>query len=556
MKPQIRLINIDKSEEDSALICCSLKQVPLFDAPPYMALSYCWGESSNKLPITVNGRAVNVTSNLHAALTRLRSDGVEFIWVDALCINQDDKEERSIQIGRTGTIYKQAKQVVIWLGEAESISDSEIAELNKVDHETAPSVTAFLAASQLLSKECWTRVWIIQELAAASSITILCGAYSVSWQALLQTLPADLLASRITSYPRHAHGIIMFYIDLITKFHQIHTFRSDRLARKPVALLEALYRSQHALSTDPKDKLYGLLGLAFDGTNFISHPNYSRTKEEVYRDFSSALFDNGYPLDFIYLRSANRDVHDALPSWAVDWSDLNDELARKQFQKLMNIKLPSSDTLQSQFTVDGDILTVTGIVVGTILTLTSSFEGDKTVGKVDDAAVKVVLNSNGPKRTFECLLHMAPDQTKPFETTIPTRVFPVLPDMDGLVTLRLDQILVERLSLWSNENSTSFVFNGIIGFERSLIYYSGPELLHRFGADELHCIRDLVDTITCGMRLAVLKEELLSWVPPQTRRGDIIVRINGCTQPIVLRKSPRGYRIIGAAIVSSRDDGV
>ncbi|KAN0103385.1 HET domain containing protein [Hyaloscypha variabilis] len=518
----IRLISIDKSAEDPARICCTLKQVPLFESPPYKALSYCWGDPSNKLPISVNQRTVNVNLNLHAALARLSSDGVKFIWVDALCINQDDKEERSIQIGRMSAIYKQADQ----------IPDSDIAELNKMDHETAPSVTALFAAAQLLEKEYWTRVWIIQELAAASSITVLCGAYTVSWQALSQTLPADLLSSHITSYPRHAHGIISYFADLIIKFHKIRAFRADRLARKPIALLEALHRSQYALSTDPEDKLYALLGLVFDGTSFIPHPDYSSTKEEVYRNFSAALFENGYPLDFIYLRSLHREVDNDLPSWAINWIDLDDDLARKQFQLLMSIKLPSTDSAKSQFAVDGDTLTVTGIVVGTIIGSTSPFEDDETVLETGDASVKVVLDLKGGKRIFKCQVYMAPNQTKPFETTIPTR---------------------ERMSLWLRENNTSFVFNDIIEFKASILYDSTPDLLHRIGIDKLHGSYDLCDTITGGMRLAVLNGGLLSWVPPQTRGGDMIVRINGCTQPIVLRKSPRGYHIVGAVKVGSKD---
>lgn len=125
---------------------------------------------------------------------------------------------------------------------------------------------------------------MIQEMAAASSITVTCGAYSVSWEALSRTLPADLLSSQITSYPRNAHGIIGFHINEIITFHKLRAFRADRQAQKPVALLEVLYRSQNALSTDPKDKLYALLGLAFDGSNFVPRPDYNRTKEEVYRD--------------------------------------------------------------------------------------------------------------------------------------------------------------------------------------------------------------------------------------------------------------------------------
>jgi hypothetical protein len=100
-------------------------------------------------------------------------------------------------------------------------------------------------------------------------------------------------------------------------------------------------------------------------------------------------------------------VSNDLQSWAIDWSDLDNYSARKQFQLLMSIKLPSPDSLKRQFAIDGDTLTVTGIVVGTILSLTSPFEGDETVRETGDAPVKVFLNLNGGKRIFACQIHMA-----------------------------------------------------------------------------------------------------------------------------------------------------
>jgi hypothetical protein len=94
-------------------LSCSLTKVALYNAPPFVALSYCWGDLKNKTRIIVNDLEVLVTVNLYAALRRLRAEGMGFVWVDFLCINQRDSEERSIQIGRMGMMYKQAKQVVV-----------------------------------------------------------------------------------------------------------------------------------------------------------------------------------------------------------------------------------------------------------------------------------------------------------------------------------------------------------------------------------------------------------------------------------------------------------
>jgi hypothetical protein len=85
---------------------------------PYSALSYVWGERINPRIISINGATVFVTPNLFAALKRFRhaTQTVE-LWVDALCINQDDIQERNAQVGFMGEIYKNAHEVLMWLGE-------------------------------------------------------------------------------------------------------------------------------------------------------------------------------------------------------------------------------------------------------------------------------------------------------------------------------------------------------------------------------------------------------------------------------------------------------
>jgi hypothetical protein len=96
-KSEIRLLSILLGPE-SNLIRCTLQHVSCSSAyPEYTALSYCWGNPKHSLPITVNGCMVPVTRNLEAALQELRGSIQIPIWVDALCLNQDDTDERSRQ---------------------------------------------------------------------------------------------------------------------------------------------------------------------------------------------------------------------------------------------------------------------------------------------------------------------------------------------------------------------------------------------------------------------------------------------------------------------------
>ncbi|KAF1996943.1 hypothetical protein P154DRAFT_417413, partial [Amniculicola lignicola CBS 123094] len=85
----------------------------------YTAISYMWGSPEDTKTITINGMPVTVGENLAAALDCLRSSLVDKVWIDAICINQDDIDERNAQILRIRDIFSQSLAVTVWLGEDE-----------------------------------------------------------------------------------------------------------------------------------------------------------------------------------------------------------------------------------------------------------------------------------------------------------------------------------------------------------------------------------------------------------------------------------------------------
>jgi hypothetical protein len=115
---EFRLLTLLENEDSSqeGQICCKLKHAYLDDPPQYHALSYCWGDPTVIAPILVNGSTMKVTTNLEAALRELRGQKIKTIWVDALCINQQDPTERGLQVMHMGLIYSRAFTVLAWLG--------------------------------------------------------------------------------------------------------------------------------------------------------------------------------------------------------------------------------------------------------------------------------------------------------------------------------------------------------------------------------------------------------------------------------------------------------
>jgi hypothetical protein len=115
---EIRVLNI-LPDRWSAGIRCDLEIVSLDEEPAYTALSYVWGNPNDTVPIVVQGSSFQATKNLVAAMRRLRSSNDPLtVWIDAICIDQKNLDEKSQQITMMSSIYESATAVAVFLGES------------------------------------------------------------------------------------------------------------------------------------------------------------------------------------------------------------------------------------------------------------------------------------------------------------------------------------------------------------------------------------------------------------------------------------------------------
>jgi hypothetical protein len=168
-----------------ARISCDLTVRSLFECPEYIALSYSWGNHGSTRPILLDGVTTDVTASLEAALTELAARRVKAVWVDALCIDQKNNYEKVYQLRHMGTIFSQAVKVFAWLGPAAEDSDNAMEALSKM-REVDDVDCHSPAIMQLLKRQYWERVWIIQELAKASSVEIWCGTQMLPWHTFIE----------------------------------------------------------------------------------------------------------------------------------------------------------------------------------------------------------------------------------------------------------------------------------------------------------------------------------------------------------------------------------
>lgn len=115
---KIRLISLYPGLPGS-IIRCALGKESLVDLLQYTALSYCWGNELDTKEIVVNDTRLQVTASLEEALQSLRRMNVGRVWADALCINQEDKQEKSNQIRNMKQIYSKAHATLAWIGARE-----------------------------------------------------------------------------------------------------------------------------------------------------------------------------------------------------------------------------------------------------------------------------------------------------------------------------------------------------------------------------------------------------------------------------------------------------
>ncbi|KAJ1323673.1 HET domain-containing protein [Microdochium nivale] len=135
----------------STTLKCSLQTISLNDKPKFVALSYVWGDDSVKKKISVEGVAELVTRNLYDALCWYRDWKPDVsIWADAICINQTDLDEKSHQIRLMSRVYSQATKVVCWLGPSSTRLDSFLSWGNRLTNHWNRS-----ALANAVSKAMW-----------------------------------------------------------------------------------------------------------------------------------------------------------------------------------------------------------------------------------------------------------------------------------------------------------------------------------------------------------------------------------------------------------------
>ena len=272
----LRLIILEPSEDFDAPVRGSLVEVKFSNVPKYDALSYRWGRGAKEKQVLIGDMlCIYVGENLYEALKTLRNrpDALP-LWADALSINQQDIPERNRQVRLMPHIYFRARTVLIWLGSQSVMrqgqSWAESQETTTHTPEPAVQLKDILHAALCLDPY-WDRVWIIQEIGKARNLKVCFDEISLPWSDFILKIKNDSPNHAITNY-----GPLRINEQLKTKYGRGHTL---------VNLLESYKESK---CEDPRDKIYGFIGLASDCHGFPI--DYTKSIYEVWKD--TILFIN------------------------------------------------------------------------------------------------------------------------------------------------------------------------------------------------------------------------------------------------------------------------
>ena len=563
---EIRVLVVHESRDDSR-VECSMQVISLGGGDGcFNALSYVWGDTNDTASIIVNQVVVEVPKSLaqflqsfrhHTAYhTQLLGQTPLPIWADAICINQRDLLERSQQVRMMGEIYSTATNVIIWLGDAteyvdyafdlmnsttfrERLKSLAVSDRRPVDEEIMVEV---IFKQDLCKRKWWQRLWVRQEFVLATKEPLFCcGSKIISWSHLLSCF---LKFPRSWDYPdcedqwedcRKKVISSLKENDPKVGIHPIALHRIRESFRKKGALPFCdlfQYLLQNSAATDPRDFIYGLLGLLDQHDRDQIKLDYGLKPMEIYQQVGYLLWTQHTKRTLAELLPMLRfhGVDNGFPSWVPDiasqpirgWKDHRAIQARKPWRKATSLKLTQ------------DVLVLRGIsfdVVDNVIETPNDFTDIEEIAPflrdVEGHILRATERSippHHPLRPFYCLKHEETVVQTFTKSAIDTsELFPGIEDEKVWAILMGRETLSPEMVVLIGDGTHNHLFARLSTMLRGKLL---------------------------GRKVFTSKAGFAGIGVPQVEVGDIITFIFGCTAPLILRRYSERYRIVGSAYVS------
>lgn len=351
-RQEIRLLEVAPSQRPSDPVHCTIMRVSLLSEPKpsYETISYCCGDIKDRASIVLNGEPFSALATAGLALRRMRcTDRPRTLWLDCVCINQDDVRERGQQVAMMDEIYGQTQRNLIYLGEDDGnmvhIMDNMLIVLRDMHHATngfRDLDTMFHIASgdarhpetwlppfdfntltAFFSRPYFMRLWVFQEAVLSKKSVCHCGDAEIPLADALKVAKWLMHKSRFlyngNEFPQGLQNASQMWEFVDSEWR----FKEDR--RVGMSLFS---KCRDFDTYDPRDRVFAIASLVrrFGRLSVASHgllaPDYEKSAVAVFRDATRAIVNEAG--DLSYLNDGLHDVTTVLgatcPSWVLPWN--------------------------------------------------------------------------------------------------------------------------------------------------------------------------------------------------------------------------------------------
>ncbi|KAI0528367.1 putative heterokaryon incompatibility protein [Xylaria digitata] len=391
---EIRLLKLSKSTPWDP-IRCELTAIQLEKVPQFETISYAWGTQLVMKPLILNGRRFRISERVYDILhDRASCLMTRYIWIDFICINQDDEDEKSSQVQLMRKIYGSSYHTIVWLGYAPDANDAigllahlrrrmnfddpverasrPLTELN-IEHPSWP------ALFRLINHDYWSRSWVIQEIAVSKNVIISYGGELITWDYF-----SSLIQLLFNTDPNTIWHISKIYrrspdpppIDAGIQIVSLGLVRESIKGKQSIGLFELLIASINSTATDPRDNIYAVQGISTAAGSGDIVPDYSSTIERPFLETARYLLRQDHPSRILHLAGIGFYRGAKIrASWVPDWS--TKRLARIYWRDPSHSPYRASGTVNQEpgMVLGPDKLTlaVNGIMVDYIKELGAQF---------------------------------------------------------------------------------------------------------------------------------------------------------------------------------------
>lgn len=597
---EIRLLVLEPGAPGDELKC-HLVNAELSWRTRYEALSYVWGDETVTRPLSCSGHTVDIHLNLHDALSDLRyPDRERVLWADRLCINQTDHEEKATQIRLMDKIYSEASQVLIYLGNMDPSVEGAMETMRRADWQypnftTSPRDPSWLILTvwsalkkdeinwdpiiNLLRRPWFRRTWVFQEAVLARRGRVICGDQSIPWAVLERSVEAmtlhkdhfmdipayESMDSIISGISLMASTRLIRHRDRMTLLPHVWLRRqlltgSRLYSQGDLKLLDLILESRSFLCTNPRDKVFGSLGVTTEDTRSeYLKADYSLSPEDVFRKF--VLWDilNNDSLRVLGSSSDKAGSQHSSPSWVPDFTRLDPQRSLTGTKNRVQFNASAGLPRQAWASNEETVLHVKGRIVDTLHTI-----GKESTSTPDTFVGQTAQDYNFTSLSYLRLNKNMIEEARDIWLAATTRLTDCLgPVVKGhvrkgtfLATIRPDgkiswapflRTLVCNRTEEGGLASEDYILGRVASFVRQTLELDViPEYFMQ--KDRYDAVGGLSAflRLTESRRFAATDMGLAGYVPMRAKKGDLVCILYGSDVPFVVRKQAGGnYSLVG-----------